>query len=318
MINNELNECIIVAGKKHGDYFLAKNRDRAFIADYKVIHELINDIEVAYYEDSTGWIEGMNSHGVGFLYTYLMFKDSSYYKYKSKWAVHAAPSIAGKATLKKTEKSNQKRDEYKKILTYKTAEEAVEYIKTLDWNGSYYIGDPEGVYEIEHYEHQTKINLVKFNKFTNFKVKGNYGQLIPYAGHQEGPQNVVRGSAEIRKIETERYLLGFKNYTDVLKRMQTQVYTNDTSSLNVFRTDGEEVTVSQVLMDLNNKIFQFVHYDETSNFFGLENRLPKHYQEKIKIFIRDKKEFDKGGEMDKFNYLRHDLHSHIKKFNVDF
>lgn len=314
---DSINECVIVAGKKNGDYFLAKNRDRAFIADYKVVHEIYKGMEVAYYEDSTGWIEGCNAESVGFIYAKLMFKDSAYYKYKSKWEVSPGQT-SDKLNGEPTKKSLEKKDDYKKIMTFKNAESAVQYLKGLDWNGSYFIGDKDGIYEIEHFERQTKTNLLKFDKFSNFKVKSNYGTMIPYAGHQPGPENAIRGGNEVRKIEAERYLLGFKNYTDVLRRMQTQVFTNDTSSLNLFRTDGEELTVSQVLMDLSNNIFQFVHYDETSNFYGIENRLPKNYNAKIKIFIRDKKEFAKGGEMDKFNYMKGDLHSHIKKFNVDF
>ena len=313
----KLNECIIVAGKKEGNYFLAKNRDRAFIADYKIIHEMYEGTEVVYYEDSTGWMEGMNEHSVGYIYSKVMFKDARYYKYRSKWGIKAGKT-SDREDGKPTKKSLEKKEDYKKIMTFKTAEAAIEYLKDIPWNGNYYVGDKDGVYELEHFERQTKINKLDFTKFKNFKVKTNFGELIPYSGHQDGPDNVARGSSEVRKIEAERYLLGFKNYTDVLKRLQTQVFTNDQSSLNVFRTDGEEITVSQVLMDLNNRIFQFVHYDETSNFFGIEDRLPKGYKPRLKIFIRDKKEFSKGGEMDKFMYHKDDLHSHVSKFNIDF
>jgi hypothetical protein len=45
--------------------------------------EIYKDIEIAYAEDSTGWVEGMNEYSVGFIYSYLQFKDAHYYKWKS-------------------------------------------------------------------------------------------------------------------------------------------------------------------------------------------------------------------------------------------
>jgi len=313
---DKLNECIIVAAKKHDGYILAKNRDRRSLSDYKVYHNLYKGVELAYAEDSTGWTEGM-SENVGFVYTYFMNKDSSsYYKYRSKWGVQSEITIAGHNGTKETKNSERKRDEFKNILTFKTVEKAVEYIKTLEWNGAYFVCDKNSVYEVEHFQYETQVRKCDFSK-SNFKVKTNYGDIIKNAGHLDGVEGTARGNAEVRKTETKRYLLGFKNSTDIIKRMQQRTFT-DSSSLNVFRVDDEERTVGQLLIDMNNKIFQFIHHDENSTFHGLNEDLPKGYDKKISVYVRNKKEFDRAGEYKQFMSKKDDLYSHYKTFKVDF
>lgn len=315
-MDNKLNECILVAGTQDEKYFLAKNRDRKFIAEYKVHHTLYKGIEVVYAEDSTGWLEGMNEYGVGFIYVYLMFKNQNYYKWTSRWGIQPQPALANHKEKSKTDLGNQKRDEFKEILLCRTAEDAVEHVKTMKWNGSYFVGDKKGIYEIEHFDYETNVKRCDF-KSVNFKVKTNFGNIMKYAGHVDGYQNTARGNAEVRRTETQRYLLGFKNYTDVLRRMQQQTFTND-SSLNVFRTDDEEITVSQILMDLNNRIFHFIQYDENSTFHGLVEDLPKDYESKIHVFVRNKDEFNRYGEWKQFLQKKNDLYYHYKDFKVDF
>lgn len=311
----KLNECIIVGGEKDGKFFLAKNRDRKYITDAKVYHKMYKDVEVAYYEDTVGHFEGMNEYGVGFVYTYLMYKDAHYYKWRSKWGVEESPTPKSKENTR-NEHGDKKKHELKDILLCKSAEEAVEHVKKLDWNGSYLIGDTKGIYEIEHFERETEVRKCDF-KDVNFKVKTNYGDIIKDAGHQDGYENVARGNAEVRSAETKRYLIGFKNYTDVLKRMQQQTFTN-TSSLNVFRTDDEERTVCQVLMDLNNKTFHFIHHDKNSEFFGLVTDLPKDHKPRLHVYVRNKKEFNRGGEWKEFLQKKDDLYYHYKNFDIDF
>lgn len=312
----KLNECIIIAGEKDGKHFLAKNRDRRFVGEYVIKQEIYKGIEIAYYEDSTEWKEGMNEYGVGFVYTYLMKNNTSNYKYEPKWGLQAAPAVAGKKRLGKTKNSLRKRDEFKHIFTFKNAYDAKEYIKTLEWNGSYLISDKNETYAVEHFEHNSKDEKIEF-KEKKYIVKGNVGTLIPYAGHLDTKENVLNGITTVRTTEMDRYVLGFKNYTDLLKRMQQQTFTN-MSALNVFRTDDEERTVGQVLMDLDNLIFHFIKYEGNSVVKDVKKIFPKGYEPKIKVFIRDKKEFSRYGEYSTFMQKRDDLYAHYKTFNVDF
>ena len=108
-----------------------------------------------------------------------------------------------------------------------------------------------------------------------------------------------------------------KKSEELKKRMQQQTFTN-TSALNVFRTDNEERTIGQVLMDLDNLIFHFIKYDGNSVVKNIEKNLPKNYKPKINIYIRDKKEFSRYGEYSTFMHKKDDLYAHFKTFNVDF
>ena len=61
-----LQECTVVGAKVNGDIVIAKNRDRNYYPKIKIVHELINDVEVAYMLDlDTDYSEGMNEHGIG-------------------------------------------------------------------------------------------------------------------------------------------------------------------------------------------------------------------------------------------------------------
>ena len=61
-----LDECTIVGAKLGDDIVLAKNRDRNYNPKIKIIHELINETEVAYMLDlDTDYSEGMNEYGIG-------------------------------------------------------------------------------------------------------------------------------------------------------------------------------------------------------------------------------------------------------------
>jgi hypothetical protein len=68
--------CVIAYTVIDGKQILVKNRDRSYKPEMEVVHEIVNGIEVAYIRDRfTGWIEGMNEHGVGLVNSTLSFTD---------------------------------------------------------------------------------------------------------------------------------------------------------------------------------------------------------------------------------------------------
>jgi len=77
---SNLDECTIVGAKLNGDIVLAKNRDRNYYPKIKIVHELINDVEVAYMLDmDTDYSEGMNEHGIGIINATLVIdKDTEF------------------------------------------------------------------------------------------------------------------------------------------------------------------------------------------------------------------------------------------------
>lgn len=71
--------CVILFTTRNGKLFFAKNRDRGYQTNIKIIHEMINGNEVVYLlDEKTGWIEGMNEHGLAIINsTTLMQEDYS-------------------------------------------------------------------------------------------------------------------------------------------------------------------------------------------------------------------------------------------------
>ena len=300
-MQDKLLECSLVAGKLRNNLFLFKNRDNKNYGEIKIIHEIINGIEIAYLSDPTGWVEGMNEYGIGFVFAYLSTKDYSNELYHSSWATQLSKEKVDKKYEEKTEN-------FKKIILSKTVLEAVDVIIESKWNGNYFVGNKDEIWEIECFEKEVKKRKVEFTENGEFKVKTNHGIMIPMAGHLSQTQDISRASSEIRKVQAERYLVGFKNYTDIIQRMGQQVF-SDRSSLNTFRTDDYEKTTSQVLLDLKRVIINFVYYEENSKFYGIVNNLPKSYQPKIQIAVRDKQEFSQD-EFLRFKEKEKDLYFH--------
>lgn len=298
MTKNKLYECTLVSGNHKGKIFLFKNRDKSFIVDFKIIHEINNGVEVVYSTDQAGWVEGINEFGMGFVYSFLTVKDNSSSEYDVNWWVTNTPHT-------KPKKGEEKGNKFLDVLISKTLDEAIDKISKYMYNGNYFLGTKEKLYEIEIFKGQVEVKELNLKPKENI-IKTNHGILIPYSGDQETGKNIKRASSEIRKIEAERAVMGFKNYTDLIKRMGQQTY-DKFSTLNIFRTDDIERTVSQVLLDLNLKTLHFIHLDENCTFFGIEDNLPKDYEPKLKIIIRNKKEFH-DNEWERFNLMRKELY----------
>ena len=68
-----ISECTVVGVRGKNGIVLAKNRDRGYKARIEVIHELIDDVEVAYWRDvDTDWSEGLNEYGIGMVNSSLL------------------------------------------------------------------------------------------------------------------------------------------------------------------------------------------------------------------------------------------------------
>jgi hypothetical protein len=255
-----LNECTVIAGKLDDTMFLFKNRDRSFTPDTKIIHEKISGVEVVYYTDQTGWIEGMNEHGVGFVFSDLT--TTRYKGYDASYHVTDEP--------KKTSLTNYKpfAEKIKKVLTAKTVDSAIEYIISSKKSGNFLVGDTKKMIEIEIYEGDVKKKVLKLKELT---IKTNHGILIPDAGHQPDGESIKRASTEIRRHQAEIQLQGIKTVQDIQPRMKFQAF-DPKSSLNLFRTDNEEFTISQCLMDLTNLKFYFYHDKSTADDLKIEDK----------------------------------------------
>jgi len=292
----KLNECTIIAGKKDDSIFLFKNHDAITLYDSEVIKDIVDGVEITYYSNQHGWVEGLNEFGIGFVYAYFTrtaLEDTENYRMKTKTIkepgkVHTDPLYV----------SPHKGKYLLSILTSKKIEEALDKIVTGNWDGNYFLSDGKIIYEIEKFKGETEHKVVELNKKNNFIVKTNHGILIPTAGEIKGQFNLKRASSEIRRNNAKRYLLGYKDFVDVIKKMSFQEF-DKKSTFNSFRTDLQENTLSQILLDLTNKEFNLVYYDEISKFLGIFDKLPKDYKSKIKINVFDREKF-KSSEYETF------------------
>ena len=266
-----VNECTTVAGNLDNVQFLFKNRDRSFTPDHKIFHEKYKNTEIVYYSDQTDWIEGMNEHGVGFVFS--MLDNKTHNSYSQSWSVTDDPKHS----------SNFKRfvDKIKNILTAKTAKDAVKFIYDSKKSGSFLVGDKNEIFEVEIFEGTKKDRKLSFSE-TAFYAKTNHGVLIPEAGHQPSGYSIKRASTEIRKHQAYTHLQGVQTISEIPTRMKFQAFDSN-SPLNVFRTDNEEYTISQCLMDLTNLRFYFFHDTATADSIKIENEIK---EPAIKIDIR--------------------------------
>ena len=255
-----VDECTIVGGKLEGALFLFKNRDRSYTPENTVVQEKIDGVEVVYYTDQTGWIEGMNEHGVGFVFSQL---NSKVYKgYKPSYIVTDEP--------KNDSKFKRFRKSILKVLTSRNADEAIKRIMSSKKSGSFMVADTQEIYEVEIFKGDRKIRKLNFEN-QPFHVKTNHGTLIPQAGHQPDGESIKRASSQIRLHQAIQQLQGTQ-LEEVPSRMKFQVY-DQSSPLNVFRTDIEEHTISQCMMDLTNKKFYFFHDTLTADSLSHKNSL---------------------------------------------
>jgi len=250
---SRIDECTTVVGNLDGTMFLFKNRDRSFTPESEIVREKIDGTEIVYYTDQTGWIEGMNEHGIGFVFSQLTSKE--YKGYGPSYIISDEPKNSTR--FLKFQKG------IKKVLSSKTLDDAIKNLEESKKSGSFLIADKQTAYEIEFFEGNFKKRKLDL-KDSPFYVKTNHGELIPNAGHQESPDSIKRASSQIRKHQAYVQLQGINDLSDIPSRMKFQAFDPE-SSLNVFRTDREEYTISQCMMDLSNLKFYFFHDDLTAN-----------------------------------------------------
>jgi hypothetical protein len=254
-----VNECTVVGGKLEDKMFLFKNRDRSYTPDSKVIREKIGGTEIVYYTDQTGWIEGMNEHGVGFVFSALT--PRKYEGYDPSYYVSDEPKDNGKF--------DRFKDGIKKVLTSKTADDAINKILSSKKSGNFIISDKKKMIEMEVFEGK---HVKKEVDLSTLKIKSNHGELIPEAGHQPDGYSIKRANSEIRQHQATIQLQGVTSISDIPTKMKFQAF-DPSSPLNVFRTDAEEYTISQCLMNLTDCKFYFFHDHNTADSVDFEDKV---------------------------------------------
>ena len=299
---NYIDECTIVASQIGNQNFLFKNRDKTYRGKYKLIHELFDDVEICYASDDTEWVEGMNEYGIGFILAFLKNKD--------KFSTIEKGDIKSFSFLNKEydgEFYDHKVEDFKNILSCKTLDSACKILEKNKWNGNYFVGDSKRIFSLEIYDgtvikKELDLGLNKDNE-PNIYVRTNYG-LDTIGGYSISSRyNIDGSSAYLRRYQSLNSLKGFESYIDVIKRMSFQYY-DEKSPLNVFKTTDLDLTVAQYFMNLQEKLFIYIHSNANKNFFGIDDKLPQYHIPKIKIILKNREEILSDNDWDLFkNYI---------------
>jgi hypothetical protein len=271
--------CVILYTEINGKKILVKNRDRAYKPYVKIIHEIVNGIEIAYLKDETsGWIEGMNANGIGMINSTLSTYDSKEHKKR----------------LKK--KSNVI---YNSLINNKNNKNFYDIINNakkdyvLEGHTLLYHND-----DIFHIENTTENNFIA-ERIDKPSVYSNYGIRIKNAGYTKCIKglstflraDIMRDELHENKIKTEDELINLMNtnYINIDPRFhpyRDKYYTVK----NVKGINPKNVKISttgQILLNMTDK--EFIYYTDINNSKKVEyiNKLPREYVPQIRITIRE-------------------------------
>jgi len=275
-----INECTIAHTIVQDKIILAKNRDRPYEANVKVVRELINDVEMVYIVDNdTDWSEGMNSCGTAIINSALMVNADE----------------KEKKLAKKKGKPSEDGKKIRRALMFKKASESLTSImnftgdddRNVGVKGHTFVATPNHTYAIEMTsEHKPVIK--KLNRKQNH-VRTNHGYDYKDSGYTSGPS---KKSSELRWKFAQDMLDGAKTPYDVLNGLSAY-YTNDMRN-NPYRdvdkvknpTDKDILsTTGQIMMNVTDMEFIVRMDKDKSKYFGIDDRTPDSYEPKIKIKV---------------------------------
>jgi hypothetical protein len=281
-----IGECTIAGVKLEDTIVLAKNRDRGYKAKIELVHEIVDDVEIAYWRDiDTDWSEGMNEYGIAIVNASLMVgKDEKEGK--------------GVEKNRKNDDSETKITSYdgekiRKALTYKKINKVIKSIisftgddkKDVGLKGETFASDGKDIYVIEMTSKHAPI-IKKIKEDSKIVVRTNHGIYQKDAGYTKGEK---RKSSLSRMELAKKHLKDAKTDMDVIDKLK-QKYEDD-PFLNPYRTKNmyNMSTVGQIMLNIGKKEIVVRLDNEMGEFVGIENKLPKDYTPKIKIRVENEK-----------------------------
>ena len=279
--SRRLEECIVVGGQASGENVLVKSRDRIYNANVKLVRELLDDgTEIVYMLDmDSGYVEGMNSHGIGIINAALEPDHST--------ADAPEPSNSG--------------PRIKRCLQNDNLQSAIDDLLSLRGGveGHTIVGSPKAMYAIEHpgterYEGASgKETVIELPMDGTFDVFTNHGENIPDAGFEPSDGKRYHSSLS-RQKQAQHALVDTEDFSKIPVLIAKQNFDPE-SRFNMRRNiEGGMHTVSQVAMHLPDLEFVFYYFPHVCTLHGIENRTPSGYEPKINIRIIRYKNYDKS------------------------
>lgn len=268
--------CTISATPLEGRVILFKNRDRNYDPVLKVMHDLVNGVEVIYFMDmDTGWIEGINEYGISIVNSALMVLDDEQDR-PAKKKEEDDPDDEGTENLARI----LARDSYKdgshmlEALSCRTVEEAADVLcGTRGIMGHNFITDGvnticvertlKGTEEGQNGEvHRRKMRGDKIH------VRTNHGVWNPKTGYQFGES---RESSLTRRYRAQRILRDVTNIGQVGPKIYEARLRDIEDPFNVSR-DSNLYTSSHAVFDPKERKMYLYLFPDCVSFSGYEKR----------------------------------------------
>lgn len=263
--------CVIIYYKHANNNILIKNRDTRHIPQIEIIHEIINNVEVVYIHDlKTAWTEGLNEYGFAIINSSLnsksdkIIKDSNHNdKIKSQ---NKYLNAISKCSINKFQDS---------IINQS-------YYNDIALQGHTIYGTPYFCVHLESYtDREPIIKLLNVSSvFTNHEINIKNSKSYKY---ERKKSSILRKQIIEKELNLNKD--NINSYSDLLNLLNNN-YDNIDTTYHPYRCN-DIYTTSQLLMDLNNKVFIFNYDINKCVYMGIVDRLPTNYQPKIKININE-------------------------------
>ena len=258
--------CIIAAGEWDGKRVLLKNRDRNYTPKVRIVRDVVDGTEVCYFEDTvTGWIEGLNEHGIGI----------------TNAALAVGMDEAEGKLVKVTGKTTRDGKRILRALSKDNIEDAVESICEHDGGlkGHTFISTPEKVVCIE----QTKSHDCRVKELSDddIHVRTNHGHYHSDAGYTEGEKYV---SSVIRREKALQVLRNAETPLDLATLLMRNRMKDRNDPNNMVRDTNEMSTSSQTVLNLTDRELLFFVIPGKMDYEGLDDRLEGR-ESKIKVKV---------------------------------
>ncbi len=281
--------CIVAVGEFGGVKCLFKNRDRNYLPEIRIYHEVLNGVEVLYMKDEvTGWCEGINEFGIGIVNAALAV---------------AADEKAGKAGKGKGDdpaSMNTLRDGKRMLqaLQQNTLEGAVHTLQThlKGIRGHTLVADKDNTYSLEATWRGHDFHVRRLPQGRKH-VRTNHGQFYADAGYTEKDGDNYLSSLA-RRDQAMRTFRNVDKVDDIAPSIYGRRRPDRADPLNMVKlTDGMRTT-SQIVMDLDNKELWLYLVPGQVEYLGCTSKMPKGREKKLKVRVFEYTDLDDDGKFD--------------------
>jgi len=237
--------CIVVAKYFYDIGWVGvKNRDRNYIPEIEFKFSKVNGNDRLLFVDTmTGYMEGMNIHGVGILGTSLMVLDDE------------------TAMDERNTSAKGDGERIKAALAEKTAEKAAQAVVDEELTGCTILFDQETCYLVEGSLQDGKyIYDMGEIKQSQTVARTNHGIWLDWAGYQYGvdkAQDLSRESSEARLKQAQAVVKNAKTPQDLIDGLCAQP--NKNTQMNALRTTTDRkkmrTTAQEMIIPIENTFY---------------------------------------------------------------